>query len=73
MKVQCLNQAAWLLPPRDGTLRLLAKQEGQNTNSFVWCRLHEKPAKFPLLNCPEVVPKCLFRFFSLFIIAGRQH
>ena len=22
-----------------------------------WCRLHEKRSKFPLLNCPEVVPK----------------
>ena len=37
---------------------LLAKQAGQNTNSFVWCRLHGKPAKFPLSqmyrSCPEL-------------------
>jgi len=38
---------------------LLAKQVGKNTKCFVWCRLHGNPAKFPLLNCTEVVPKSL--------------
>jgi hypothetical protein len=37
---------------------LLAKNRGQNTNSFVWCRLHGKPAEFPLSqmfrSCPEL-------------------
>ena len=27
---------------------LLANKAGQYTNSFVWCRLHGKSAKFPL-------------------------
>src|SRR6516162_1914096 len=35
---------------------LLAKQVGKNTKLPCWCRLHEKPSKFPLFNCPEVVP-----------------
>jgi hypothetical protein len=35
---------------------LLAKNRGQNTNSFVWCRLHGKSAKFRSLKYPEVVP-----------------
>ena len=36
---------------------LLAKQVGKNTKCFCWCRLHGNSAKFPLFNCPEVVPK----------------
>jgi hypothetical protein len=36
---------------------LLAKQVGKNTKCFGWCRLQRTPSKFPLLKCPEVVPK----------------
>ncbi len=40
---------------------LLAKQAGQNTNCFVWRRLHGKSAKFPLSqmsrSCPELAQK----------------
>src|SRR6516225_11608124 len=48
-----LGRFGWLLYESDP---LLAKQVGKNTKCFCWCRLHEKPSKFPLFNCPEVVP-----------------
>jgi len=35
----------------------LQSRLGENTKCFVWCRLHGKLAKFPLLSCTEVVPK----------------
>src|SRR5262249_3080455 len=45
---------------REGTRTpdpLLAKQARENTKCFVWCCLHEKSTKLPLLNGTEVVPK----------------
>ena len=35
---------------------LLAKRAVENTKWLLWCRLHGKPAKFPLLKYTEVVP-----------------
>jgi len=40
---------------------LLAKRAEENTKVLRWCRLHGKSTRFPLLNCPEVVPKCCHR------------
>jgi len=33
----------------------LISKVGQSFGAPNWCRLHGKPTKFPLLNCPEVV------------------
>jgi hypothetical protein len=31
-------------------------RDPKNTKQLRWCRLHGKPAKFPLFKCTEVVP-----------------
>ena len=40
---------------------LLAKQTGQNTKRFVWCRLRGQSTRFPLSqmsrSCPELAPR----------------
>src|SRR5262245_41442636 len=36
---------------------LLANKVSQNTNSFVWCRLHVNQRNSRSPKCPEIVPK----------------